>query len=122
VRRLKIVKECIKQNELALTDILREYDIDSTRSVAKKLLGNRVFDSTLKAKIRFPESFDVSPTRNAEREASEAEAARDEAGTVREISDRDASKDSATFLTPNSKVNGHSVMINPFTQYIQSRI
>lgn len=122
MRRLKIVKECIKQNELALTDILREYDIDSTRSVAKKLLGNRVFDSTLKAKIRFPESFDVSPTRNAEREASEAEAARDEAGTVREISDRDASKDSATFLTPNPKVNGHSVMINPFTQYIQSRI
>ncbi|MBZ6433827.1 MAG: hypothetical protein LBE64_23130 [Acinetobacter pittii] len=119
---MKIVKECIKQNELALTDILREYDIDSTRSVAKKLLENRVFDSTLKAKIRFPESFDVSPTRNAEREASEAEAARDEAGTVREILDRDASKDSATILTPNSKVNGHSVMINPFTQYIQSRI
>ncbi|KUM56499.1 hypothetical protein ACN42_g10714 [Penicillium freii] len=95
VRKLKIVKGLIKQNELALTDILREYDIDSTSSVAKKLLESRVFDSTLKAKIRFPELFDVSPTRSAEREASEAEAARDEAGTVREISDREASKDSA---------------------------
>ncbi|OQE07897.1 hypothetical protein PENFLA_c148G08991 [Penicillium flavigenum] len=63
---------------------------DPDESVAKKLLESRVFDSTLKAKIRFPELFDVSPTRCAEREASEAEAARDEAGTVREISDREA--------------------------------
>jgi hypothetical protein len=95
VRKLKTVKGIIRQNELALTDILREYDIDRTSSVAKKLLESKVFDSTLKAKIRFPELFDVSPTQSAEREASEAEAAREEANTVREISDSEASKDTA---------------------------
>ncbi|KAJ5778434.1 hypothetical protein N7520_001680 [Penicillium odoratum] len=56
---------------------------------------SEVFDSTLKARIRFPELFDVSPTRSAEREVSEAEAARDEANTVKEISDREASKETA---------------------------
>jgi hypothetical protein len=62
VRKLKTVKGLIRQNELALTDILREYDINRTSTVAKKLLDSEVFDSILKARIRFPELFDVSPT------------------------------------------------------------
>ncbi|KAJ6101903.1 hypothetical protein N7486_004330 [Penicillium sp. IBT 16267x] len=82
VRKLKTVKGLIEQNKIALADILREYNIERTSNVAKKLLENRVFDSTLKAKIPFPELFDVSPTQSAEREASEAEAARYEANTV----------------------------------------
>ncbi|CAG8263039.1 unnamed protein product [Penicillium salamii] len=85
----------IKQNEPALTEILREYDIDNSSSVAKKLLESRFFDPTLKGKIQFPELFDVLPTQSAEREASKPEAVRDEASTVREISDRKASRDSA---------------------------
>jgi hypothetical protein len=89
VRKLKTVKGLIEQNKIALADILREYNVDRTSNVAKKLLENRVFDSTLKAKIRFPELFDVSPTQSAEREASEAEAARDEANTVQKISQRE---------------------------------
>jgi hypothetical protein len=93
VRKLKTVKGLIRQNELSLTDVLREYNIDRTSNVAKKLLESQVFDSTLKAKIRFPELFDVSPTQSAEREASEAEAAKEEANTVREISASEASKD-----------------------------
>jgi hypothetical protein len=93
VRKLKTVKGLIRQNELSLTDVLREYDVDRTSSVAKKLLESQVFDSTLEAKIRFPELFDVSPTQSAEREASEAEAAKEEANTVREISANEASKD-----------------------------
>lgn len=104
VRKLKAVKGLIKQNKLALADILREYDIDRTSSVAKKLLKSQVFDSTLKAKIRFPELFDVSLTQSAVREASEAEAARDEANTVREISDREATKD--TVIISHTELQG----------------
>ncbi|KAJ5248800.1 hypothetical protein N7468_000251 [Penicillium chermesinum] len=104
VRKLKTVKALIKQHEIALTDILREHDINRTSTVAKKLLEKEVFDSTLKAKIRFPELFDVSPTQSAEREASEEEAARDEASTVREISDREASKETA--IIPHTESNG----------------
>lgn len=72
---MKTVKGLIEQNKIAPADILREYNVDRTSNVAKKLLENQVFDSTLKAKIRFLELFDVSPTQSAKREASEAEAA-----------------------------------------------
>ncbi|KAJ6024282.1 hypothetical protein N7540_005079 [Penicillium herquei] len=72
VRRLKVIRSLIQENKPSLADILREYDIDQTTNVAKKLLEDQVFDNTSKAKIRFPELFDVSPTQNAEREASEA--------------------------------------------------
>ncbi|KAJ5158524.1 uncharacterized protein N7500_008175 [Penicillium coprophilum] len=95
VRKLKTVKGLIKQNEVTLTDILREYNINRTSKVAKKLLAEEVFDSTLQAKIRFPELFDVSPAQSAERETSEAEAAREEANTVRGISDSQPSTEMA---------------------------
>ena len=93
IRKRKSVKNLIQQNEPALADLLREYDIDTTCTVAKKLLEDEVFGSTSKAKIRWPELFDVSPTQSAEREASEAEAARDEANAIREISEREASRE-----------------------------
>ncbi|KAL2845199.1 hypothetical protein BJY01DRAFT_235009 [Aspergillus pseudoustus] len=93
VRKRKTVMSLLQQNRPALTDILREHNIDRTCTVAKRLLEDEVFYSTLRAKIRFPELFDVSPAQSAEREASEAEAARDEAKAVREISERETSRE-----------------------------
>jgi hypothetical protein len=109
VRKRKTVKNLIQENERALTDILRQYNIDRTCKVAKKLLEDKVFGSTYRAKIRFPELFDVSPTQSAEREASEAEAARDEANAVREVSERDASRDVAIIsqAQPDNKDKVH---------------
>jgi len=93
IRKRKNVMSLIQRNQPALTDILREHNIERTCDVAKRLLEKHVFDSTLNARIRFPELFDVSPTQSAEREASEAEAARDEANAVREITAREASRE-----------------------------
>lgn len=95
VRKRKHVMSLLQQNKPALTDILREHNIDRTCNVARKLLEDQVFHSTLRAKIRFPELFDVSPAQSAEREASEAEAARDEANVVTEISERETSREVA---------------------------
>lgn len=113
VRKLKTVKGLIKQNKTALADILREYDINRMSNVAKKLLESEVFDSTLKAKIRFPELFDVSPAQSAEREASEAVAAKDEAITVRGIYDKDASKET-TVISP-TELQGREASIERFS-------
>jgi hypothetical protein len=66
VRKQKNVKSLIQQNQPTLTDILREYNIDSACNVAKRLLDEKIFNSNLQAKIRFPELFDVSPARSAE--------------------------------------------------------
>jgi hypothetical protein len=93
VRKRKQVMSLIQRNQPALTDILREYNIDRTCNDAKRLLDDEIFHSNLRAKIRFPELFDVSPAQSAEREASEAEAARDEANTLREITEKEGSKD-----------------------------
>ncbi|GFF32099.1 hypothetical protein IFM58399_03104 [Aspergillus lentulus] len=93
VRKRKDVMSLLQQNKPTLTDILREHNIDRMCNVAKRLLDDQVFHSTLRAKIRFPELFDVSPAQSAEREASEAEAARDEAKAVREISERETSRE-----------------------------
>jgi hypothetical protein len=46
-------------------------------------LNSKFFESTLKAKIRFPEVFEVSPAQSAERSAFEAKAARTEAVAIR---------------------------------------
>ncbi|PKX88600.1 uncharacterized protein P174DRAFT_72341 [Aspergillus novofumigatus IBT 16806] len=92
IRKRKPVMTLLQQNKPALTDILREHSTERTCKVAKRLLEDQVFYSTLRAKIRFPELFDVSPAQSAEREASEAEAARDEAKAVREISERKTSQ------------------------------
>jgi hypothetical protein len=48
------------------------------------LLSQEIFSSTLKAKIRFPELFDLSPTQSSEKEASEAEAAKHEADAIQQ--------------------------------------
>ncbi|KAL4805711.1 hypothetical protein BDV18DRAFT_160600 [Aspergillus unguis] len=91
IRKRKTVKSLIQQNQPALSDILQQYNIDRTCNVVKRLLEDEVFHSTLRAKIRFPEMFDVSPAQSAEREASEVEAARDEENAVREIWKRESS-------------------------------
>jgi hypothetical protein len=96
VQKRKHVMSLLKQNKPTLTNILREHNIDRTCNVAKRLLEDQVFYSTLRAKIRFPELFDVSPAQSAEREASEAEAARDEARAVRQISERETSREVAS--------------------------
>jgi hypothetical protein len=54
---------------------------------AKALLQDEIFISTLRAKIHFPEVFEVSPAQSAERAASEAEAARSDADAIRDATE-----------------------------------
>lgn len=93
VRKLKVIRSLIQENEPSLPGLLRDHNINRTTIIAKKLLEDQVFGDTVKAKIRFPELFDISPTQSAEREVSEAEAARGEANAAKEISEREVSKD-----------------------------
>ena len=118
VRKSKRIRSLIQENKPSLTDILREHNIDRTVQVVKKLLEDQVFDDTLKAKIRFPELFDVSPTQSAEREASEAEAARGEASTVREISEREVSRDTAIVSQAKPDDEGDRESKSRYTRFI----
>lgn len=87
IRTSKKVRRLVQthQNEPDVRDLIAEYNIDNVCNVAKNLLELRIFESTLEAKIRFPEVFDVSPAQSADRAASEAEAARAEADLIQDI-------------------------------------
>ncbi|KAL2868379.1 uncharacterized protein BJX67DRAFT_350650 [Aspergillus lucknowensis] len=51
IRKRKPVMSLLQQNKPALTDILREHNIDRTCNVARRLLEDQVFHSALRAKI-----------------------------------------------------------------------
>lgn len=84
IRQSKAVKKLVQENKEQenVASLLRDHGLDVVCNAARTLLVNEIFASTLKAKIRFPELFDLSPTQTAEREASEAEAARYEASAI----------------------------------------
>jgi hypothetical protein len=85
VRKPKKVRELIQktQHNIDVRDLIQQHNLDNICNVAKALLDQQIFESTLKAKIRFPEVFEISPAQSAERSASEAEAARLEADAIR---------------------------------------
>ncbi|KAF1923568.1 uncharacterized protein M421DRAFT_46247, partial [Didymella exigua CBS 183.55] len=65
--------------------LLQEHNLDDVSKSVKTLLEGDIFRSILKAKMRFPELFDVSPAQSAERAASEAEATRTEEDAIRDM-------------------------------------
>ena len=67
--------------------LIDEHNIESVCNVARTLLHDEIFESTQKAKIRFPEVFDVSPVQSAEREVSAVEAARCDAFAIRDATE-----------------------------------
>ncbi|KAL2366233.1 hypothetical protein RJZ56_000881 [Blastomyces dermatitidis] len=86
VRQPKIIRKLIgrSQNQGDVANLVKAHNIDTICNTARTLLTEQIFESTLKAKIRFPEVFDVSPVQSAEREASEVEAARNEANAIKD--------------------------------------
>ncbi|KAI1825219.1 hypothetical protein F4861DRAFT_211200 [Xylaria intraflava] len=85
VRQLKAVRKLVtkSQDTSDVAHLIKAHSIEVVCTIARALLVEEIFASTLKAKIRFPEVFDVSPAQGAEREASEAEAAINEANAIK---------------------------------------
>lgn len=85
VRKAKKIRDLVlkRQHMLDVHELIKAHNFDNVCQVAKVLLEEEIFASTLKAKIRFPEVFEISPAQSAERSASEEEAARSEADAVK---------------------------------------
>lgn len=75
------------QNDTDIRDLIAEYNLENVCNATKSLLEQRIFESTLNAKIKFPEVFDVSPAQSADRAISEAEAARAEVNMIQDMSE-----------------------------------
>lgn len=89
LRNQKKVRDRIQKykNMAEIKALLQQHSEESICSVAKLLLERQVFESNLKAKLCFPEVFDVSPAQSAEREASIAEATKSEADAIRNVAE-----------------------------------
>ncbi|KAE9381226.1 hypothetical protein N431DRAFT_551376 [Stipitochalara longipes BDJ] len=85
----KLIQKHLDDGDAEVRALIEEHNIDNVCLTAKALLQDEVFASTLRAKIRFPEVFEVSPAQTAERVASEAEAARIDADAIRDAAEGD---------------------------------
>lgn len=86
IRHQKAIRKVIDngRNRRDIADLLKSHNIDTICDTARVLLTEQIFGSTLKAKTRFPEVFRKSPTQNAVRKASEAEATRNEENAIKD--------------------------------------
>lgn len=108
VRTTKKIRKLIQahQTEADVCDLITEYNIDNVCNAVKSLLEQRIFESTLKAKIKFPEVFDISPSQSADRAASEAEAARAEVHLIQDIFQRPQKSNAVSEDCPTEKRKG----------------
>lgn len=84
IRKPKKIHELVQrhQHEKNIINLIQEHSMVNLCNVARILLEQQVFESTLKAKIRFPDVFEVSPSQNAERAISASKAAKTEADAI----------------------------------------
>ena len=77
---LKVIRRQIHKHQQKedVKALMKNHNEDYVCNSAKELLENRIFESTLNAKIRFPEVFIILPAQSADREHFEEEAARSE--------------------------------------------
>lgn len=86
LRKLKGIKKILllKQNSPIIGSLKQSHSFEQICDVVKELLEQGIFESTIKAKLCFPNLFQISPDRTAQRAESEAEAARSEAEAIEE--------------------------------------
>ncbi|KAI9670786.1 MAG: hypothetical protein M1817_003897 [Caeruleum heppii] len=84
LRKKSKVRELLQQHGGRIGPLVSKYGSDSIFNTARHLLEKKVFESNLRAKIEFPDLYEISASRGAQRTASENEAARSEAEALAE--------------------------------------
>ena len=85
IRKSKKVREVIEQHRISFKPLIKDFGLNKVVDIVKILLGQRVFESELKAKIAFPELFQTSPARDVLRNESENDVACSAAETLEEL-------------------------------------
>lgn len=85
IRSAKAIRKQIQKHQQRedVKSLLNNHNQDHVFNTARELLESHIFESTIDAKIRFPEVFSISPAQSADREQSEEEAARSEANAIK---------------------------------------
>jgi hypothetical protein len=94
IRQEKKVRALIQkqQGQAEIKHLIKEHTIVRLSQTAKALLKDQIFESTLKARERFPEVFEVSPDQTAERAVSELAAAENEDAAFQNVAEEHQEK------------------------------
>ncbi|KAF6814843.1 ubiquinol-cytochrome-c reductase cytochrome c1 [Colletotrichum sojae] len=92
LRKPKTVRKELINNQKPLEHLFHEFGEARLTEIARQLLESRIFESDLRAKVEFPDLFRTSALQDAQREASEADAAKSLAGVLGELA-RDENED-----------------------------
>ena len=84
VRKLKKVREILLKHRASIGSFINEFGLENISAVAKKLLTERVFESSSRAQRRFPEFFKSSEAEEVVGTAPEAELLSFETAAARE--------------------------------------
>lgn len=86
IRKLPSIKRLVRKHKQQpqVAQLLKEYSAPVIYEKLQRMLVGQIFESTVKAKMEFPELFEVSPAQSADRSISEAEAAAGHAKAVEE--------------------------------------
>ena len=85
VRRVKKISKLLEKHKTSIKILTKEFTLPAIAAVAKELLDEQIFESLPRAKLRYPELFQLTETQEAERAASEAEVIRIEAEAAHDI-------------------------------------
>lgn len=85
VRKLKKIRELVKQHRISLDALVAEYGEQQLVKTLKVLLDDNIFQSDSKAEKEFPELFQSSPLRDLQRSESEVHAVQSIAEALEEI-------------------------------------
>lgn len=89
LRKTKKIRELIDKHRSSLGPLVTDLGPTSTVEVVKDLLERGIFQSEVKAKLEFPNLFLSSSARDAQRTASENDAARSAAEALEEVASLD---------------------------------
>ena len=93
IRRHKKIKELLNKSKEPLRPLLEDIGEERLIEIVRSLLECRIFASELRAKVEFPDLFRPSPSRDAQRQASEIDAARSTAEALDEIASRNGGEE-----------------------------
>ena len=85
VRKAKKISQLLQKHKASIKILTQEFALPAVAATAKELLEERIFESLPRARLRYPELFQLSETQEAERAASEAEVIRIEAEAAHDI-------------------------------------
>ncbi len=85
VRRVKKISQLLEKHKKSIKILTKEFTVSAIAAIAKELLDEQIFESLPRAKLRYPELFQLTDAQEAERAATEAEVVRIEAEAAQDI-------------------------------------